>query len=206
MESPEEFGPLLGIFQKFPLEELIIHPRVREDYYKNQPNLTVFGKALRESNNPVCYNGDLFSRRDCEALLQEFPSLKALMLGRGIIANPALREECAGISLAGKESGQEQISVQDGNLQEGQGMQAKKSQKFQQFHEALYQKYRETLSGDRNVLFKMKEIWTYMIQSFTDYKPYAKQIKKAESLQTYEAAVRALFREQEVTGHGRFSF
>lgn len=206
MESPEEFAALLEIFQKFPLEELIIHPRVREDYYKNQPNLTVFGKALKESKSPVCYNGDIFSRRDCEALLQEFPSLTALMLGRGVIANPALRGECAGISLSGKESGQGQSSARDGNLQEGQGLQAKKARTFQQFHDALYQSYQETLSGDRAVLFKMKEIWTYMIQSFTEYKPYAKQIKKAESLHTYEAAVRALFREQEVTGHGRFSF
>lgn len=211
MESPEEFGVLFGIFQKFPLEELIIHPRVREDYYKNQPNLAVFGKALRESKSPVCYNGDIFSHRDCEALLGEFPSLKALMLGRGIIANPSLREECAGISLPCKSSGQGQLSWQDGSWQEGQGLspqklQAGKLQKFQQFHDALYQGYQEALSGDRNVLFKMKEIWTYMIQSFTDYKPYAKQIKKAETLQAYGTAVRRLFQEQEVTNHGRFSF
>lgn len=194
MECPEEFGALFRIFQKFPLEELVIHPRVREDYYKNQPNLTVFGKAFRESKCPACYNGDIFSRGDLEKLLGEFPGLPAVMLGRGIIANPALLEECAGISLAAMESG------------EAQGMQAGKLQKFQQFHDALFQNYQEALGGDRNVLFKMKEVWTYMIQSFTNYKHYAKQIKKAETVQAYGAAVRGLFREQEVTGHGRFSF
>ncbi len=273
MESPQEFGPLSQMFQKFPLEELIIHPRVRADYYKNQPNLAVFGEAFRESRCPVCYNGDIFSPGDLERLRLEFPGLATVMLGRGIIANPALRWECgrelpengqnhgageepeatqewfhsAGegpestqewFHSAGEEpkatqewfhsagegteatqkwfhgtgKGTEPVAPQEGILLlQGQGtgqprIQAEKHKKFQQFHEALYQNYQEAFGRDRGVLFKMKEIWHYMIQSFTNYKPYAKLIKKAESLQQYETAVRRLFQEQEVTSHGRFSF
>lgn len=185
MEDPEEFGMLLRIFNQYPLEELIIHPRVREDYYKNPPNLSVFGKALEESKHPVCYNGNIFSAGDYEALLEKFPKLCAVMLGRGSIANPDLRRQC-----------QEQKLLE----------QKEKKEQFRQLHTLLCQNYQEILCGERNVLFKMKEIWSYMIQSFSNYEPYAKKIRKAETLWSYETVVNALFREQEVTNYGRFSF
>ena len=35
MDEPEEFYRLLEIFNKYPLKELIIHPRVQADYYRN---------------------------------------------------------------------------------------------------------------------------------------------------------------------------
>ena len=60
MEHPEEFERLLNIYNKFEMEELIIHPRVRADFYKNKPNMEVFGQAVKESKNRLCYNGDLF--------------------------------------------------------------------------------------------------------------------------------------------------
>lgn len=189
MESPEEFAPLLKIFNQYPLEELIIHPRVRQDFYKNLPNLQVFGEALKESAHPVCYNGDIFSKQDFVGLKQRFPDLPAVMLGRGSIANPCLHRECLGRQ---GEPGQE--AAGDKKLQ------------LEKFHAMVYQGYQEILGGERNVLYKMKEFWSYMAQSFSDYGPYAKQVKKAGSLQAYERAVHALFREQEVVNHGRFSF
>ena len=185
MEDPEEFGVLLPIFNQYPLEELIIHPRVREDYYKNPPNLPAFGKAAEESKHPICYNGNIFSAEDFKALLEKFPMISSVMLGRGSIANPDLHRQC-----------KEQKPLE----------QKKKKEQFLQFHTLVYGNYQEILCGERNVLFKMKEIWSYMIQSFSNYEPYAKKIKKAETLGHYETVVNALFREQEVTNDGRFSF
>ena len=185
VEDPEEFETLLPIFCRYPLEELIIHPRVREDYYKNPPNLLVFEKAMGESGNTICYNGNIFSMGDCEDLQKRFPKLASVMLGRGSIANPELHRECV-----------------EKNFLEPK----RKTEQFNQLHTLLYQNYQDILSGERNVLFKMKEIWSYMIQSFSNYEPYAKRIRKAETLRNYEIAVHALFREQEVTNYGRFSF
>lgn len=182
MEDPEEFEPLLEIFNQYPLKELIIHPRVREDYYRHSPNFSVFKKALEKSVSLLCYNGDIFTKGDYEDLLKKFPSLPAVMLGRGVIADPGLRQSI-------EDKGQE-----------------KRKEQFQRFHGEVYQGYREILSGGRNVLFKMKELWSYLVQSFTDYEPYAKKIRKAGTLSEYETAVRALFREQEVISNGRFSF
>lgn len=174
MESPEEFEYLLEIFNQFPLEELIIHPRIREDYYKNKPNLAVFGEAMEHSRCPVCYNGDVFTKENYGNLIEAFPKLETVMLGRGIIVNPNLREE----------------------LSEELCSETEKYQKIKEFHARIYEAYRGTSLGDSNVLFKMKELWTYMIHSFPSCEKYWKKIKKADSCRVYEAVVNALFREQ----------
>ena len=72
-DDPEEFEELLGIYNKYPLKELIIHPRVQTDYYKNHPNLEVFAQALEKAKVPVCYNGDLFTEELYEDFRKQFP-------------------------------------------------------------------------------------------------------------------------------------
>ena len=177
MEDPEEFGILHEIFKRFPLEELIIHPRVREDFYTNKPDLPVFRQAFSERRHPVCYNGDIFCGQDLEQLIQQVPEVETVMLGRGIIRKPWLREELL----------RYEPMVEDSQKYQG---------RLRQFHDKIYQDYQDIMSGEKNVLYKMKELWSYMILSFSHYEPYAKKIRKAETLQKYEVAVNALFREQ----------
>lgn len=169
--SPDEFYELIDIFNLYPLEELIIHPRIQTDYYKNTPNLTVFRDALSLSKNPVCYNGDLFTTHAYEEFTADFPEVETVMLGRGLIANPGLISEI-----------------------EFQRSLDKKV--LRKFLENVCQDYQEVFSGDRNTLFKMKELWFYMIHMFSDSSKYAKKIRKAEKLSDYEAAVSSLFIEQ----------
>ena len=76
MEHPEEFERLLNIYNKFEMEELIIHPRVRANFYKNKPNMEVFGQAVKESKNRLCYNGDLFIKSHFEAFEKEYPQVE----------------------------------------------------------------------------------------------------------------------------------
>lgn len=167
MESTEEFPRLLEIFNQYPLKELIVHPRVQKDYYNNRPNLEMFRLAQRESRAPVCYNGDLFTGADMEKFQREFPETEAWMLGRGLIRNPGL--------LAGEMTLQEQ------------------KERFRQFHQLLLEGYRGWNMGDRNVLFKMKELWFYQIKEFPGAEKIGKRIKKAQTLGEYEGAVESLF-------------
>jgi tRNA-dihydrouridine synthase len=60
MSDVEEFENILQIYNKFPLEELIIHPRLRQEFYQGTPHREVFHEAVEKSCNKLCYNGDLF--------------------------------------------------------------------------------------------------------------------------------------------------
>ncbi|MGH4117360.1 tRNA dihydrouridine synthase [Clostridium sp.] len=172
-EQPEEIYDLIEIFNKYPIEELIIHPRTQKDFYRNKPNLKIFKEALILSKNPVCYNGDLFTIKDHEEFLTDFPSVDTLMFGRGLLRNPGL------INGITNESKLEKKQLKD-------------------FHDKIYEDYKRMLFGDRNVLFKMKELWSYLIQGFSNNAKYAKKIKKSERLYDYDEAVSSLFREQDL--------
>ncbi len=170
---PEEFYEIIEIFNKYPMEELIIHPRIQKDFYKNKPNLKIFKEAMSMSKNPVCYNGDIFTIKDYKEFTDEFPSVGTLMLGRGVLANPGLIIDI-----------KNNIKLEKKLLKE--------------FHDKLYSDYKEILYGDRNVLFKMKGFWFYMISVFSDNEKYVKKIKKAERLYDYDEAISSLFKEQNV--------
>lgn len=167
--EPEEFGKLLEIYNQYPLEELIIHPRTREDYYKNRPKWQVFGEAAENSRNPVCYNGDIFTPENYQSFCETFPEVNSVMLGRGILRDP---------QLVGK--------IRYGERRDWQLL--------RRFHDRIYEDYRNTLSGDRPLLFKMKELWCYELDLFPNSEKIGKKLKKAQRRSEYEAAVNELFR------------
>ena len=174
MDEPEEFCYLLEIYNKYPMEELIIHPRVQKDFYKNTPDLKVFAEALAKSRNPVCYNGDIFTVEDYRRFTQMQPGVECIMMGRGVLADPALARKIRG----------------------GAGADAAE---LRRFHDLLYAGYCEEMSGDRTILYKMKELWTYLAPVFTNYKKYAKKIKKAEKCAVYEKIIDELFENEEIS-------
>jgi len=172
-DQPEEFYELIKIFNKYPIEELIIHPRIQKDFYKNKPNLKIFQEALALSKNPVCYNGDIFTVKDYENFSAQFPGVNTLMLGRGLLTNPGLISDIL--------------------------YQTKLEKKLlRDFHDRLYEDYQKTLFGEKNVLFKMKELWSYMIFNYSNHEKYAKRIKKSQRLYEYDEVVSSLFREQDI--------
>lgn len=179
-ESPDEFYELIKIYNKYPLEELIIHPRTREDFYGNKPNLGVFKDALSLSKSKVCYNGDIFTVEDYNRFVEAFPEVERVMLGRGILANPGLIGE-----------------IKDGTYVDKKILKA--------FHDEIFNNYKEILREDKNAMYRMKELWGYMIYIFSDNKKYAKKIKKAQKAADYLYAVDSLFAEQEIIkGAGLF--
>lgn len=169
----EDWEELLKIYKSFPIKELIIHPRLLKDYYGNIPRLEAFIKAQKELPISLCYNGDLFTKEDYEQTSSALSGTDTFMFGRGIIKKPWL------LSL-----------IRDGEKPD--------KKKLREFHDSLYSEYQKILSGERNVLFRMKELWSYMAPSFTNYEKYAKKIKKAQNLRSYYEAVEMLFSSQEL--------
>ena len=162
--EPEEFTEILKIYNKYPIHELTIHPRVRDDFYKNIPNWDVFEYALEHSTNPVCYNGDLCTFEDYERFCERFPTVDRIMIGRGLIGNPGLVHE-----------------IQTGEpvrLEEVSG-----------FMWALKEAYQECMA-DNPVLFKMKEIWVYLAELYPQGEQLWKKMKKVRRLSDYENIMR----------------
>lgn len=170
--EPEEFYELLEVYNKYPMEELIIHVRVRQEFYKGLPHQDMFVYAMKNSKNPLCYNGDLWGRAELDALTalteKETGSVPvSVMAGRPAVANPAVfRELAGGPELTRKE--------------------------LKHYLEVLRDTYREIYVTDSNVLYKMKEIWTFMIRRFPGEEKNYKKILKAKKLEEYKALERAI--------------
>jgi tRNA-dihydrouridine synthase len=172
-KSAEEWPHLLEIFNRYPISELTVHPRIQTQQYNGVPDWDAFDYTVAHTTIPLCYNGDLCTVDDVQRFEDRFPQTQAIMLGRGAVRNPAL-------------------------LRMLRGGDELKKEELQTFHDRLYGAYRERLSGDKNPIFRMRELWHYWGDDFTDAAPYLKHIRKAEHRSEYESAVTALFREQEL--------
>lgn len=95
-ETPEEFAALLDLYNRYPIACLTVHPRVRKEKYRGPVHLDVFADALANSRNPVCYNGDLRTVGEVRALEGRFPEVTHVMIGRGLVADPALARKLPG--------------------------------------------------------------------------------------------------------------
>lgn len=169
MNDPEEFPRLLEIFGKYPVSLLIIHPRVRQDFYKNPVQRGAFAQAVEQYSGPVCYNGGLVTPTDCAQFQQEFPGVERVMIGQGLLADPALIQKAKG-----------------GAPADGATLRA--------FHDELYHAYLEAFGSQRNAVFHMKEFWAYLSRLFDGAEKPLKQIRKAADSRGYEGAVEQIFR------------
>ena len=180
-DAPEEFVRLLDIYNQYPVEELIIHPRVQKDFYKNQPDLDVFRDAVEGSKIPLCYNGDIFTPESHDEMRREFPQVDTFMLGRGILMNPALLDIiCMG----------EKTEVEKAETSRKMQSADRYKKKIHAFLEQIKCDYLEVGMGEKNTLFKLKELWAYMGQNAPDAKKALKRIRKSQSMADYDSASR----------------
>ncbi|MGN1267112.1 MAG: tRNA-dihydrouridine synthase, partial [Dorea sp.] len=159
---------ILEIYNKYPLEELIVHPRIQKEFYKNHPHLDVFEYAVKESKNTLCYNGDIFTMEADKTIKEMFPTIDKFMLGRGIVSNPGLLEE----------------------IKEGKQFD---KVKFRQFHDEMFAAYEENSFGEMPVLFKMKEIWSFTKPVTREMEKAFKRMRKAESFAVYNSVIEEVF-------------
>ena len=181
VEEEGEWPALLAIFRRYPIRELIIHPRLRRDFYRGPVRQGAFQYAVDHCDLPLCYNGDLFTPQACRELAAQFPSVSHWMAGRGLVYNPALGRQ----------------------LQGGEPL---TPEELRAFHDQLVEAYRQVLSGDRPVLGKMKELWFYWSRHFLQPEGPLKRIRKAKTLLEYRDGVNALFRDCPFQEEGPVTF
>lgn len=181
VEDAAEWPALLAIFRRYPIRELIIHPRLRRDFYRGPVRQGAFQYAVDHCTLPLCYNGNLFTPQACRELAAQFPSVSHWMAGRGLVYNPALGRQLRG----GEPLTPEELRA---------------------FHDQLVEAYRQVLSGDRPVLGKMKELWFYWSRHFLQPEGPLKRIRKAKTLLEYRDGVNALFRDCPFQEEGPVTF
>lgn len=153
-----EFPALLELYNRYPIRELTVHPRVRTAFYKGAVDMDIFRLCMQESKNPVCYNGDIISLDKVTRLQAEYPQLEAVMIGRGLIGDPGMLTP-----------GGTTVAALEGYLNE------------------LLEEYLVSFGGSRNAMFRMKEHWGLLIHRFQDNEKLAKRLRKTTDLSEYRA-------------------
>ena len=173
-DSIDELEPVLTVLNKFKISEIIVHPRLGIQQYKGEVNLEVFDKVLSLSKHPVVYNGDICSLEDYQQRLEQFPNLEQMMIGRGLLRD---------LFLARRIKGEDTLTASD------------RYDLLEKVHGEIYNSYSSYLSGDTQILSKLKPIWEYFSCNFNNEKKVYKGIKKAGSVNKYNAAVAFAFQQ-----------
>ncbi len=189
--SEDETETLMKIYARYPVKELTIHARVREDFYKGEPRLQAFDTAVQSYRDnggsaDICYNGNITGVKrsvvsdhegagtTSDPIIEELRSLhcyneiSAIMIGRGLLSDPALARELAGGS---------KLSASE----------------LKEYLTHLYEGYETYIPEERNVIFKLLEHWAFLECHFKDSEKCIKTIRKARSKGEYFAAVNNIF-------------
>ena len=182
--NSEEFYEILDIYNKYSMEELIIHPRLQTDFYKNKPDMKMFEYAVTHSKNRLCYNGDITSVKEYCGIIEKYGNKKvctyeektknpvtAVMIGRGFLKNPLLINKIC--------------EVLDLHTRDNEFFKPEDMDRIIRLHDRLLADYTEEMSGERPVLFKMKELWAYMGDMFPGSEKLLKKLRKSENLKRY---------------------
>ena len=155
--SSAEFPALLEIFNRYPIRELTVHPRIRTAFYKGSVDMDMFRLVMAESKNPLCYNGDITCTEDIRALEAEYPRLQAVMIGRGLIADP------------GMFSGGTTHAALEGFLRE------------------LTEEYVVVFGSARNAMFRLKENWGFLRHRFEGSDKLWKRLRKTTDIAEFNS-------------------
>jgi tRNA-dihydrouridine synthase B len=169
--DPEEIFALLPVFNRYPIKELIIHPRTGVQMYSGKPDVEAFARCLPQCRCPVIYNGDITSRENFEALQKRFPAIDTWMIGRGVLGDPFLPEAIKGVGHAHTD----------------------RVRRFRQFHDALFERYALVRQGPVQLANSMKGYWSYFACGFKQGERILRKIRKAQHAAQYTAVVTQFF-------------
>ena len=163
LDDPGEFPALLEVFNRYPIKELTVHPRVRKQFYDGGVHMAMFDYAVENSRNPLCYNGDIRTLADAEAIQEKYPQIEAVMIGRGLIADPGLL------------SGGTDVKALEGFMKE------------------LMAVYEVEFGGSRNAIFRLKENWGFLHDRFEGCDKLWKRLRKTTDADEFKAITAEIF-------------
>lgn len=163
LEDAQEFPRLVALYNQYPLREVIVHPRVRTQFYAGSVDMDAFSYAAAHCIHSLCYNGDIRTQAQLHQLEQTFPQLSGVMIGRGLLENPAL--------LTPNPDPQALQALMDGLLEE----------------------YTQVFGSSRNAMFRLKEHWSYLHRSFSGSEKLFKSLRKTTDVAQFQAITQEIF-------------
>lgn len=163
LENPQEFPAIVDIFNRYPLQEVIIHPRVRKQFYSGSLHREQFAWAMANSRHRLCFNGEIRSLAQARALEEDYPGLERVMIGRGLLADPGM--------ISGGTDGQ----------------------RLRGFMEELLEAYTDAFGSGRNAMFRLKEHWSYLYPRFENSEKLWKALRKTTDLSQFRSITRQMF-------------
>lgn len=173
--SSDEMDRLIPVFNRYPLNRVIVHPRTGVQMYAGSVDLKAFDACLRGISHPVVYNGDINDLTRFQRLESRFPSVSGWMIGRGLIANPFLPEM----------------------IQTRTRLIDQRNARFEKFHDDLVSGYCGRFCGPGHVLDRMKGFWRYFAADFPGGRRIVKQIRKTNTLDRYRQTVSEILDSQD---------
>ncbi len=175
LDSPEEIHRLLPVLDRYPLEEIIIHPRTARQMYGGKADPAAFGECLGLTGHKVAYNGDVLCADDLRSLASRFPGVDRWMIGRGAVIDPLFLEEIRTGRIAGDEE---------------------RRKRLKDFHGALLEGYGSLFSGSAHLLDRMKGLWEYLSLGFREGRKIGKMIRKTGNLRHYSELTERILTEE----------
>jgi tRNA-dihydrouridine synthase len=136
LKDPAEGLRILERLDDYPLDFIVIHPRLGEQMYDGVPDLEQMDIFYRHTRHRIIYSGDLFSVQNYERLQNRYPEIEDWMLGRGLLQNPFLAEQ-----LKGEDTGD-------------------RRQRFSKYYQKWTQEMLDAVK-EKSTLAKLKELWHY---------------------------------------------
>ncbi len=182
LSDPAEILALVPTLDRYPLESVIMHPRLGTQMYRGSVDIDAFERAQALSSRPVAYNGDIATLSGFTALSERLDDVSDWMIGRGAIADPFLPARVA------RATGRTPAGAAPPEVGSEAWLAAVRA-----FHDDLYAGYRAVLCGPSHALAKMKEWWGYLAPSLRPRRRELARIPRARSFAEYERAVIAVF-------------
>ena len=84
--NSNEIFQLMPIFNRYLLEEIVIHPRTGKQMYGGEADLDNFEKCLETTRHQIVYNGDITDLATFQRLSERLRATDCWMIGRAAVA------------------------------------------------------------------------------------------------------------------------
>lgn len=174
LETAEDFVRILEVFNRYPILELTVHPRVRKDFYKEPVREEWFRYAYENSKLPLCYNGNIITKQQADEIAKTYPGVESVMIGRALIGDPGML-------------------CPEGTTAET----------LKQFHDELVEEYTKAFGSRRNAMFRMKENWSLLHKRFEDADKLWKKLRKTTDYDEFMSISDEIFQTLPLSDHLR---